>query len=99
MNILVVGRGGREHSIIMKLKESDRVTKLYAAPGNGGIAQEATCIPIDEMDTEGLIAFAKKETIDLTIVGPENPLKQWNCQCIFSEKVYEYLHLQRKLLY
>ncbi|MFU0789039.1 phosphoribosylamine--glycine ligase [Virgibacillus proomii] len=74
MNILVVGRGGREHSIIMKLKESDRVTKLYAAPGNGGIAQEATCIPIDEMDTEGLIAFAKKETIDLTIVGPENPL-------------------------
>ncbi|MBP2257689.1 phosphoribosylamine--glycine ligase [Virgibacillus alimentarius] len=74
MNVLVVGRGGREHSIIMKLKESEEITGLYAAPGNGGIAKQATCVPIDEMDFDGLIAFAKESQIDLTIVGPEAPL-------------------------
>lgn len=74
MNILVVGRGGREHSIIMKLNESEQVTKLYAAPGNAGIASLAECAAIDEMDIAGLVQFAKDKQIDLTVVGPENPL-------------------------
>lgn len=74
MKILVVGRGGREHSVITQLEKSERVEKIYAAPGNGGIAQHATCINIDEMDIDGLVAFAEKEAVDLTIVGPENPL-------------------------
>lgn len=74
MKILVVGRGGREHSIIMKLNESEQVTKLYAAPGNAGIAILAECVPIDEMDITGLVHFAKEKQIDLTVVGPENPL-------------------------
>ncbi|WP_430788438.1 phosphoribosylamine--glycine ligase [Virgibacillus flavescens] len=74
MNVLVIGKGGREHSIIMKLAESDRVSGIYAAPGNGGIAQQATCIDINETETEKLIDFAKTNQIELTIVGPENPL-------------------------
>lgn len=74
MKILVVGRGGREHSVIMHLEKSERVSEIYAAPGNGGIEQIATCVDIDEMDIEGLIKFAKETEIDLTIVGPENPL-------------------------
>ncbi|MFC4559465.1 phosphoribosylamine--glycine ligase [Virgibacillus kekensis] len=74
MNILVVGRGGREHSIVMKLAESDQVTTIYAAPGNGGMAHQAECIAIDEMDIDRLAEFAKEKKIDLTIVGPENPL-------------------------
>ena len=74
MNVLVIGRGGREHSIVLKLMESEQVEKIYAAPGNAGMAQVAECVPIDEMDLDGLVAFAKEQAIDLTIVGPENPL-------------------------
>ncbi len=74
MKILVVGRGGREHSVIMQLEKSERVEKIYAAPGNGGIQNHAECIAIDEMDIAGLVAFAEENKIDLTIVGPENPL-------------------------
>lgn len=76
MNVLVVGRGGREHSMITKLAESKRITNLYAAPGNGGIKEQATCVAIDEMDIEGLVQFAKDNSIDLTVVGPENPLNE-----------------------
>ena len=74
MNILVVGRGGREHSLVMKLNESEKVSKIYAAPGNAGIASIAECVDIDEMDIAGLVQFAKENKIELTIVGPENPL-------------------------
>lgn len=74
MKVLVVGRGGREHSLIMKLNESEKVTKIYAAPGNAGIASIAENVAIDEMAIKELVAFAKKEAIDLTVVGPENPL-------------------------
>ncbi|RDW20220.1 phosphoribosylamine--glycine ligase [Oceanobacillus arenosus] len=74
MNVLVVGRGGREHSIVMKLAESARITNLYVAPGNGGMSGQAKIIAIDEMDIEGLVKFAKEAAIDLTIVGPEAPL-------------------------
>src|SRR5690625_4600541 len=74
MKVLVVGRGGREHSVIMHLAKSKQVSHIYAAPGNGGIEELATCVDIDEMDIQGLIKFAKETEIDLTIVGPENPL-------------------------
>lgn len=74
MNVLVIGRGGREHSIVMKLAESKQVKKIFVAPGNAGMESLATLIPIQETDMEKLIVFVKKESIDLTIVGPENPL-------------------------
>ncbi|RYG73140.1 phosphoribosylamine--glycine ligase [Lentibacillus lipolyticus] len=74
MNVLLVGRGGREHSIAMKLYESEQVDQLYAAPGNGGISDIAVCTDLDEMDIDGLLTFAVEKAIDLTIVGPENPL-------------------------
>lgn len=74
MKILVVGRGGREHSVVMHIAKSERVSKIYAAPGNAGIEELATCVPIDEMDIDGLVQFAKEKEIDLTVVGPENPL-------------------------
>lgn len=74
MKILVVGGGGREHTIVWKLKKSPRVDKIYCAPGNGGIARDAECIPIAAEDIKGLAEFAEKERIDLTVVGPEVPL-------------------------
>ncbi|WP_080873673.1 phosphoribosylamine--glycine ligase [Oceanobacillus timonensis] len=74
MKILVVGRGGREHSMIKKLKENQQLDKIYVAPGNAGMGEEAECVPIDEMHIEELAAFAKEAAIDLTIVGPEDPL-------------------------
>ncbi|QKY71471.1 phosphoribosylamine--glycine ligase [Lentibacillus sp. CBA3610] len=74
MNLFVIGRGGREHSMIMKLAESDKVDTIYAAPGNAGISEAAECVDIDELDIGGLLEFAVKKQIDLTIVGPENPL-------------------------
>ena len=60
MDILVVGGGGREHAIIMKLKEKESVEKIYALPGNGGIAMDAECFPVKATDIEGIVAFAKK---------------------------------------
>ncbi|WP_274363070.1 phosphoribosylamine--glycine ligase [Paenibacillus thermotolerans] len=74
MNILVVGRGGREHTICWKLKQSPKVNKLYCAPGNAGIAQTAECAPINENNFQELVAFAKQNSIDLAVVGPEDPL-------------------------
>src|SRR5699024_1949274 len=74
MNVLVIGRGGREHSMIKKLLASDRINKLFVAPGNGGMADEAVCLDIDEIDIDQLIAAAREHHVDLTIVGPEVPL-------------------------
>src|SRR5699024_55103 len=74
MNILVIGRGGREHTIAQKLSESSRVKHLYVAPGNAGIRNVAECVDIDEMNLTELINFAVEKDIDLTIVGPEAPL-------------------------
>ncbi|RYM05178.1 phosphoribosylamine--glycine ligase [Sporolactobacillus sp. THM7-7] len=74
MNVLIVGGGGREHAIAWKLAQSPEVDRLYAAPGSDGIAAVAECTPIDAMDFEGLAALAKARDIDLTIVGPEQPL-------------------------
>jgi phosphoribosylamine--glycine ligase len=74
MKVLVVGGGGREHAIVTKVSESKKVDKIYAAPGNAGIAALAECVDISVMDADGLVAFAKKESIDLTIIGPDDPL-------------------------
>lgn len=72
--ILVIGSGGREHALCWKLAQSPRLEALFCAPGNAGIAQHATCVPIDANDTKGLLEFAKQNSIDITIVGPEAPL-------------------------
>ena len=76
MKILVVGSGGREHALVWKLRQSPRVTEVFCAPGNAGIAQGATCVPLAATDVLGLAAFAKKEGIGLTVVGPEAPLTE-----------------------
>src|SRR5690625_1723584 len=74
MNILVIGRGGREHSVVKHLKKSEQVKQIFVAPGNDGMKQDANLVAIDEMNISGLVNFANKNAIDLTIVGPENPL-------------------------
>ena len=75
MKVLVVGGGGREHALCWALSRSDRVTQVFCAPGNGGIADIATCRPdLLVSDLEGLVQFAKAEDIDLTVIGPEAPL-------------------------
>ena len=74
MKVLVVGGGGREHALVWKLSKSKRVKKIFAAPGNPGIAQIATCVDILATDIQGLARFAEDKKIDLTVVGPEVPL-------------------------
>ncbi|MDK2564348.1 phosphoribosylamine--glycine ligase [Romboutsia sedimentorum] len=74
MKILIIGGGGREHAIAWKLNNEINVKKIYCAPGNVGISQIAECLNINDSDIEKLLQFAKKENIDLTIVGPEVPL-------------------------
>ncbi len=74
MKILVVGGGGREHTIIWKLAQSSRVTKIYCAPGNGGIAKLAECVDIGATDIDKLVQFAVDNSIDLTVVAPDDPL-------------------------
>lgn len=74
MKVLVIGSGGREHALVWKLKQSPRVKQVFCAPGNAGIAQDALCVDIKADDIPSLLAFAKEEKIDLTVVGPEAPL-------------------------
>ena len=74
MKILVIGSGGREHSLVWKISQSPRVKKIYCAPGNGGIGEMAELVPIGPEEIEKLADFATKEKIDLTVVGPELPL-------------------------
>ena len=74
MKVLVVGGGGREHTIIWKLTQSSRITKLYCAPGNGGISKLAECVSIKAIDIEKMVSFAKQENIDLVMVAPDDPL-------------------------
>ena len=74
MKVLVVGSGGREHAIVSSVVKSSRVTKVYCAPGNAGIAQLAECVDIGVMEFDKLTDFALKEKIDLTIVAPDDPL-------------------------
>ncbi len=74
MNILVVGGGGREHAIIKKLRENKTVDKIYALPGNGGIAQDAICVNIGAKDLDGIVEFASANHIDYAVVAPDDPL-------------------------
>lgn len=74
MRILIVGSGGREHAIAWKCAQSKRVDKIFCAPGNAGIGQIAECVPITAMEFDKLVAFAKEQKIDLTIVGMDDPL-------------------------
>ena len=74
MKIMVVGGGGREHAIIKKLKESDKVTEIFALPGNGGISLDATCVNIGAKDIDGIVNFAKENGIDYAVVAPDDPL-------------------------
>jgi phosphoribosylamine--glycine ligase len=74
MKILVIGGGGREHALVWKLRQSPRVTKIYCAPGNGGIAEEADCVPVDVKSLDSMVMLANEIQPDLTIVGPELPL-------------------------
>lgn len=74
MKILVVGSGGREHTIVWKIAQSPKVEKIYCAPGNAGIAELAECVDINVMDKEKMVAFAKDNAIDIVMVAPDDPL-------------------------
>ncbi len=74
MRVLVVGGGGREHAIVWKLAQSERVREILCAPGNPGIEQLATCINVPTHHIDGIVALAKVRQVDLVVVGPEDPL-------------------------
>ena len=74
MKILVVGGGGREHTIVWKLSQSPKVTEIHCAPGNGGIAELAKCVPLKATDIEGIVDYAQREAFDLVVVAPDDPL-------------------------
>ena len=74
MNILVVGSGGREHAICWKLAQSPKVTELFCAPGNAGIAQVAKCVTVKATDVDGMVSWAKENAIDFVVVAPDDPL-------------------------
>ncbi len=74
MRILVIGGGGREHILVRKIKENNRVSALYCLPGNGGIAKEAECFPIATTDIPAIVSFAKAHAIDFAVVAPDDPL-------------------------
>ena len=76
MNIMVVGGGGREHAIIKAIRKNPEVETIYALPGNGGIAQDATCVDIDAEDLDGVVKFAREheDEIDFAVIAPDDPL-------------------------
>ena len=74
MKVIVVGGGGREHAIIKKLKESKKITEIYALPGNGGMKDDAICVNIGAKDIDGIVNFAKENKIDYAVVAPDDPL-------------------------
>ena len=74
MKVMVVGGGGREHAIIKKIKENKSVSEIFALPGNGGIAADATCVNIGAKDIDGIVKFAVEAGIDFAVVAPDDPL-------------------------
>ena len=74
MKVLVVGGGGREHALIRKIKESERVTEIACCPGNGGISYDAQCYPVSATDTDGVVKLAKEIKADFVVVAPDDPL-------------------------
>lgn len=87
MKILVVGGGGREHTILWKLAQSPKKPELYCAPGNGGISQIATCVDIAATDIESMVAFAKREKMDLVVVAPDDPLAMGMVDALEAEGI------------
>ena len=87
MKILVVGGGGREHTILWKLAQSPKKPELYCAPGNGGISQIATCVDIAATDIEKMVAFAKQEKMDLVVVAPDDPLAMGMVDALEAEGI------------
>jgi phosphoribosylamine--glycine ligase len=79
VRVLVIGSGGREHALVWKIAQSPRVSKIFCAPGNAGIARQAECVPLDVMDLAALADFAQRSKVDLTVVGPEAPLVAGIC--------------------
>lgn len=74
MKVLVVGGGGREHALCWAIARSPRISTLWCAPGNAGIADSAECVAISDSDIDGLVNFASDNAVDLVVVGPEAPL-------------------------
>ncbi|MGZ8586020.1 MAG: phosphoribosylamine--glycine ligase, partial [Actinomycetota bacterium] len=74
MKVLVVGAGAREHALAWRLARDPSVERLLCAPGNAGIASEATCLPVEADDVDGIAALVEREDVDLTVIGPEAPL-------------------------
>src|SRR5271168_1639895 len=74
MKVLVIGKGGREHALVWKLAQSPRVERVFCAPGNAGTAENGVNVDIEVTDFDKLVRFARKESIGLTVVGPEDPL-------------------------
>ena len=74
MKVLVIGSGGREHAVCMTLAKSPKVDTIWCAPGNGGIADVATCVDIKATDIDGVVAFSKENKPDLVVVTPDDPL-------------------------
>src|SRR5690242_16908742 len=74
MRVLVVGSGGREHALAWAIAASPLVDKVYCAPGNAGIAEDAECVPIAASGTSGIVDFCRRNRIDFVVVGPEAPL-------------------------
>ena len=87
MNVMVIGGGGREHAIAAKIKESDRLTKLYAAPGSDGMSAIAECVPLKVTDTAEIVAFAKEKNIEMVFIGPEVPLLNGLADALLAEKI------------
>ena len=74
MNVLVIGKGGREHALVWKLSQSPRAGRIFCAPGNAGTALDGTNVPIEPIEADKLVRFCKKEQIGLVVIGPEDPL-------------------------
>jgi phosphoribosylamine---glycine ligase len=87
MKVLVIGSGGREHALAWKISQSPRIKRLWVAPGNAGTALDAENVPIAADDIKGLVSFAKKEKVDLVVVGPEVPLTLGIVDAMAAEKI------------
>jgi phosphoribosylamine---glycine ligase len=87
MKVAVIGSGGREHALVWKIAQSPKVTKVYALPGNAGIANLAGCVPIKADDISGVVDFCKREAIDLVVIGPEAPLSKGLADTLKEHKI------------
>ena len=87
MKILVIGSGGREHALAWKLGQSPHAGRIFCAPGNAGTSQIAENVPIPARDLQGLVGFAKQNRVDLTVVGPDDPLAAGIIDLFAAEKL------------